>query len=366
MRSEVEARTETRDAILWDIIDAQRVCRVKIQGSNQLIVAHFPQNWEKHPVWLKPGNAVKILHTSGIRGHVELIGHGNFVPTPVAGDTFPPIAIGEDSILSGCQVIALDPAAMMVAITAGTYRISGVVYYLGGFGGSEGAIPMGIPAPMEMGDSIAMGTIMAWGVPIDPAPTTPGYFRIDLIVVGTDGAVDYVKGTESATPVVPEVPSGHVQCGSILLFNGMTAVTQIWINRPWITPKPFSLTMTIADAELIWGVEPPPPAAELTTDIQVTIFNQYGYGMVPPAETYWWYISMEFIFGNGEIDGQTPPAVVTKQGIIGQDHVHFTYERNHDAGDQSPMLKAMLVNTDIPIFVMGFIVLLNAGGAPMG
>ena len=353
-----ESRSETKDAAVYDVLPASRVARVLIQGSNKLITAYYPLNWERTPVWLKAKNAVTIRHTGGIRSRIELIGHGTYIPSggiPIPETNLP------DAVLTGAQVIALDPAAMYVAVTAGTYRITGVTYYLGAYGGTSSYITMGDPPPMSMGDGIPMGTTMAWGVAIDPASTTPGYFRIDLITVGADGAVDYLKGTESTIPVVPDLPpemANHLVLGSILLAYGMTTVTQDRINRVWTAPEPVSLTMTIADDELIWGSETPPPYPELTTDIQVTVIDQYGNALSGS-----WYISLEFIFGNGEIDGQAPPSVVTK--LVSGAYANFTYERNRDAGDQSPMLKATLTNIESPVYAMGFITLLDIDGNPM-
>ena len=86
--SRVVRKTEMRDAVLWDIDWSNYVARVKIQGSNQLITAHFPRNWKKQPYWCKEGNAVRIIHRSGVRGYVEIAGEGRAIPSPVQGIVF--------------------------------------------------------------------------------------------------------------------------------------------------------------------------------------------------------------------------------------------------------------------------------------
>ena len=37
-------KVESRDAVLWDILLSERVCRCKVQGSSELVVARFSQN----------------------------------------------------------------------------------------------------------------------------------------------------------------------------------------------------------------------------------------------------------------------------------------------------------------------------------
>jgi hypothetical protein len=104
---QTQAVQETRDAILWSVDTANKLCSVRVQGSNEYVIAHYPENWEQIPVWLKPGNAVKIMHTGGVRGWVEVVGHGQVVPTPVTGASAPTSTSGVDSILTGCELVEL-------------------------------------------------------------------------------------------------------------------------------------------------------------------------------------------------------------------------------------------------------------------
>lgn len=49
LRRTTNLRTETRDAILWDVDWANRIARVKIQGSNEYVNVSFPTNESVHP-----------------------------------------------------------------------------------------------------------------------------------------------------------------------------------------------------------------------------------------------------------------------------------------------------------------------------
>jgi hypothetical protein len=348
-----ESRAETRDAVVYDVLPASRVARVMIQGSSKLITAHYPLNWEQTPVWLKSKNAVTIRHTGGNRGRIELIGHGSYVPT--GGLSIPESGL-DDAVLSGCNVLALDPAAMYVAVTAGTYRITGVTYYLGAYGGTSAYMAMGDPAPMAMGDAIAMGSTMAWGVAIDPAPATPGEFRIDLIVVGEDGAVDYVKGDEATEPVEPSLPANHLKLGSILLFYGMTAVTQEWINRPWEEPMASQLVVTPEELIMLW-TDP------VSQNIEFMVKDQYGIDMSPPEGVSWWGLTVAWILGNGTLGGAAAPTPYS--GIFGGTHSDLTYTRDKLVTDKSPLLEATLSGGPTEIVGQCFIELRDESGIIM-
>jgi hypothetical protein len=349
----IENHSETRDAILWDVLPAQRICRVKIQGSSQLINAYYPLNWEVTPGWLKPGNAVRITHTGGIRGRIELVGHGTYIPTPVSGDTLPPVAIGEDGIITGCEVMQILPTpALMVSINAGSFRISGTIYFMGAFGGALGEMPLGSDVPL--GTEIPLGSISAYGVAIDAAPVTPGTFRYDKVVVGIDSAVDYVKGTNfTSTPVYPETPADHLCLATILTYYGITAITQALINRTWETRKASSVSVIPADAELAW--------LELSTDVEIGIRDQYSQFLTPPFISPY-SMQISFLYGTGTW-GSAIPGVPYAFGL-GADHTHATYTRNKLVTEHSPILKADLLG-DVTIFGVGQVTLLDVGGEPM-
>ena len=117
-------RIESRDGQLYDVTPSARTCRVKIQGTPTLVVAHYPENWSQTPEWLKPGNAVRISHTGGNRGRIELVGHGALIPTPVSGDSGDPAYIPPDVIINGLTITP--DGGMDVAIASGNVRFDGV------------------------------------------------------------------------------------------------------------------------------------------------------------------------------------------------------------------------------------------------
>lgn len=331
--TQVQQRQETRDAILWDVLPTQRLCRVKIQGSNTLIVAHYPENWVKTPTWLKPGNAVKIMHTQGVRGRIELIGHGQCIPTPVSGGTTPPVAPSPDVILTGCYISQCpNQPRMVVLVYIGTYRItevSEIIYTLG-------------PISMLYGDNFKMGDggkmeQIAGAVAINAAPST-GYYRYDLISVGSNGVLDYTAGTPAlSSPVKPSLAASHVMCGNhILVPYGRTAIAQELVGLTWSIPKPTVIVMTIADKDLSWS------PLQLSTTVKVEVFDQYGNALVTTG--YGWYITLEIIAGNGYVssteEGESDTKIGSHTGSLS--YYTFGYRRDGAPGDQSPALQAVL------------------------
>ena len=343
---------ETRDGIMWDHIPAQRICRVKVQGSNELIVAYYPESWVTVPTWLKPGVPIRIIHRGGLRGRIEVDGLGQTIPSPVEGDTFPPIAVGGDTVLTGCGVIPIpnDPQ-LKVMIKVGTYRINGVTYILG-------PIKMSAAPVLFLGYGGAMNEI-GGVVEIDAAPAA-GFFRIDLVVVGIDGVIDVVKGTNFATTEdVPDVPAGHIELGRVLLYNGLTEIGGADINRSWIAPTVSLLGVTLSDDDLAW--------AELTSTITCKGYDPYGNSILT-AGGLGWYITVEFVSGNGTLNSVEEGDSLTKvgghTGAAGNQYA-FTYTRDQaDPGDESPTLKITL-EISFVLTETVFIILRDAGGAIM-
>lgn len=293
IRQMQDARVETRDAIVWSVNTTKRLCQVKIQGSNQLIYAHFPVNWEQIPVFLKPGNAVRICHTSGQRGRIEILGHGQIVPTPIPGQQATPTIPGlGDAIYTGCNLIPkTNIPGMYVMIGTGTYRIAGTVYTLAAIGMSEST-------NFAMGEGGKMGDI-AESLAIDPL-ATPTKYRYDSIVIGADGVCDVIKGTEFAydadpVPEPPEAPAHHIRAGFVLLYPGLTAITQECLNKRYAAPIPTVLEAVVADGLLDLGELPP----ELSTTITIGVRDQYGNHIVRSGEGY--YVEIKWQSGNGTL-----------------------------------------------------------------
>ena len=342
----VSSKAETRDAILWDVLPAQRLCRVKIQGSAELIIAAYPENWEATPWWLKPGNAVRITHPGGQRGRIEIFGPGATIPTPVSGSTFPVIATGEDAVLTGCHVSQCDIPRMAVLVHVGTFRIGGTTYYL-----NEIAMNSDV---YTMGDGGAMGDI-AGALAIDAAPGA-GLFRYDLISVGTDSVIDYTAGSASASPAKPSPASSHVPLvgGYLLVAGGDTAVTQDKIGRVWDAPQPYYLTMTIADSQLSWS--------EPFTDLTLKVYDQYNHALNPGGV---YQFTLEIISGNGQVwsadEGFSAP-LAHKQSATYEGA--FRYYRGQDPGDRSPTLKGTVI-LEKDLMAYGLMLLYDSDGKLM-
>ncbi len=350
LRSAAYARNDLRDAIVWEINSAQRYARVKIQGTNELIVAFYPDAWGHTPDWLSEGRAVKIAHTCGTVGRIEVVGKGYYVPSPVSGDVLPPIATGADCVMTGCELRAIpNGARMAVQVLTGTYRISGTQYVLG-------AISMLYGDAYKMGDGGAMETV-AGVVAINAAPSA-GQFRYDLVCVGVDGVIDYVPGTASATPAKPALSGSHVQIGKcILVSGGATEITGADIGREYQAPAPATVTLAPADADLAWS--------ELSTTITIQVLDQYGNPIGQSGNG--WYITLEIAAGNGTISSAEEGSSTSKIGMhagSNQNQATFTYTRDQLATDESPVFEAVL-EINYALYGYGKIILRDAAGDPM-
>ena len=264
---ENQNRVETRDAILWDVIPSQRLCRVKIQGSNNLIECRYPENWSQTPKWMKPGNSVRVQHRGGNRHSVEVVGNGLFVPTPtvnsstgVTNPAAPVVSAGLDAIISGCQIYAMvDELSMQVWVETGVYRISGTQYTLG-------AMSMHEENTTTMASGVPMGETAAI---IDIYAAHATLWRMDSLVVGADGVIDVLIGDNSATfPQLPETPSGHVQIGWVQIPPATACIAQYLINAPFVEPFPSLITSSVDNMEMHWEEE--------TKVITLEVKDQYG------------------------------------------------------------------------------------------
>lgn len=328
LRNRVDAatsrKTETRDAILWDVLPNQRRCRVKIQGSEQLIMARYPENWEQTPAWLKPGNAVRIVHRGGIRGYVEIIGHGMNIPTPLAGGTAHPGADLPDVVLTGMEVNvamigstdddgnAIEIGTMQIIIEDGTYRIDSVIYSV-----SNVSAPMIMAADSEhiMGEILAMASDVVL-LTVNPV-TTAGYYRYDLVVAGTDGIVEIYEGAEGLEPVMPDTPAEHLLLCFILVVSDMDEVRPFHINRYWEEPEASGMFIITHGGIVAYGTSPwiespgtlvrnftkikntrnvfpagGDPPHEHKYDVHCYVINQYGLPIKPAAGA--WYVTLKF------------------------------------------------------------------------
>lgn len=337
-------RVETRDAILWEIIPSQKICRVKIQGSDTLLQARYPENTHQTPPWMKPGSAVRVHHVGGNRNSVEIVGPGLIVPTPVPGGSAEPIlATGENTILSGCQIYAL--SGMNVRINTGTYRINDVVYALS----SSGMVmTTGSPIVMTAGSPLTMGA--SAGVFTISVAEASSEYRMDAFFVGVDGTIDYVTGTPSATnPQIPDTPATHVLLRWVLVPPTTTEITQSLIGYTFVEPVVSQISAVAVLDRLTW--------TDASTEITVNVLDQYGNGIIGTN----WRITALISTGTGTIDSSK------STGTSGSG-VTFTYSREADYAtdvevvESCPVIIEFALSQNIGITMLNALVLEDETG----
>ena len=268
---------ESRDAVLWDVLLPERVCRCKIQGSSELIVARFPQNWATVPEWAKPGQAVRIAHRGGVRGYIEVVGFGRAIPTPVSGSATPTPETPSDAILAGCLIKAIPQTPRMsVYVTTGWAR----------FSGEELAVPavaMAAGSAFKMDMGIAMGE--AAGVFNISAPSA-GQFRNDLFSLSPSLVVTKTAGAAfTIAESKPALPGGHLAIGYLLVRGGQTVITATDIGQVWSVPVPASIDAVAVDNGTDWS-------------IVANVKDQYGNGTTTPLG---WNLTATIASGDGSI-----------------------------------------------------------------
>lgn len=333
MQRSARIHSETRDGILWDVLPESRICRVRIQGSDTLISAHYPQNWESTPLWMKPGNAVRIVHRGGNRAKIEVVGHGKTIPTAIASGSQPGLSTTPNAVLTGMVVTSLvGSPSMAVVVYPGTFRIDDVIYetnslYMGG-------------DSFVMGSDIKMNEITAT-IAIDAAPSV-NYYRYDIIALSADGVFDYIKGTYSSfEPTMPTTPFEHVKICHIFVYGGATAITQSMINTSYQIPVASQMTVvanpTSLEQEL---VSSPPPVYETddTSTITITILNQFGN---PHKHSD--LVNISFGMGSGTlnnaVNGASIEVYIGSSNGVGTAIYKCTY-----ADDATPLLDFELVS----------------------
>jgi hypothetical protein len=381
MDREIRYRSESRDAIVWDIDLDERVCRVKIQGSNELVTAWFPENWQQSPVFIKKGNAVRIAHVGGERSRIEVVGWGLRIPTPVAGGIMPSLAAGGDYWISGGTLSTT--GSMSLIIAAGEAYIAGQSY--------DFAFDELMGGDMVMGEGVLMGS--GDGIlHVDPPPPfaevwwgDQARYRYDAFAVGVDGVVDYVKGeATTAAPVKPPIEGNHIIVGDyILIHSGMTEITNSDIGADFRPPSPSRLRMWFggvwmdegAEYEMPWHPNYYPPPDYLQTpfptmlEIKVYMMDQYNNPIIRLGGGNYEF-HMEFLGymdGYGRwIDGTTNPQVCYSW-ISG----NFVYVRQNADGnegypdDLSPSLLAYCDYGGYRYQSTARVVLLDESGTPM-
>jgi hypothetical protein len=295
VKQQINQKKTTADAILWQVDTIRKKAIVKIQGTNENVIAHFPRNWKEYPYWLKPRNAVRIIWREGHRGYIEIAGEGRAIPTPVEGPTFPEVSAPGDHWITGGLLLPSSPESLNLIATGGTYVIDGETYFYNPelqVGGTQ--IIMDDPAHMIMGSgnyTMSMGTGQ-YTVTIDEAP--PCYrYRYDAFVVGTDGVIDYLKGVEAANnPSKPIIPGGHILIGDYILVKpNVTQILAENIGEEWVEASISQIIVTYNEGS--WnGQTGRDGDSEPIVSFSWRIYDQYGCTARAPSGS----ISVE-VFG---------------------------------------------------------------------
>jgi len=353
VRREISIRQELRDAIVYDIDSTNKYCRVKIQGSDKYIKAYYNENWGSSPEWLKPGNAVRITHPGGNKGRIEVVGHGLLLPTAIpGGNVTPPAATLPDAVLSGMALMAPSDGSMTAWVYSGTYRIDGIEYSFSGMTMDNADIEMDRPDLFidEVGGSVAF----------DAAHAT--LFRYDKVVVGADGILDVVKGTNaSGEPSMPDTPVDHVMVGWVLICPGMTSVTAADVYREYSSPVLTGFTVTYEDQELSWGDD--------ETYFTVVPYDQYGQ-VCPGNHT----VRLSVQFGTGTFSDGAGQSTCSEDGYVDLVFNYSTsfrcyYERElvfDDPEEREWSPTFLIMDSYTSQYAYGGIRLLDSEGAPLG
>ena len=269
--------SESRDAVLWDVLLAERVCRCKIQGSAEFVIARFPQNWASVPEWAKPGQAVRITHRGGVRGDIEVAGFGRAIPTPVSGSATPAPGTPANAILAGCVLKAIPQTpGLSVYVTTGWVR----------FGGVEVAVPavaMATGSLFKMNMGMAMGEVA--GVFTVSAPST-GQFRYDLFSLSPTLVVTKTAGAAfTRVESKPVLPGGHLAIGYLLVRGGQSIITAADIAQVWSAPVPSSISVAATDNGAAWT-------------LVASVKDQYGNSITAASG---WNLSAAIISGDGSL-----------------------------------------------------------------
>lgn len=287
MVNAVGAQVESRDGIVIDIDRENKFCRVKIQGSEEYIVAHFPENTNSTPDWLKPANAVRICHRGGVRGKVEVVGPGQTIPTGI--NVKPPQEnLPQDCILTGCELIlpvcnreAFGSGKGIVWVAAGNYRVKGLV---------KPTSPLRCRAayPLLMKSGAKIGLLAEQFVFVLPSSGMWSYQRI--VLDKASGKISALSGGSSATPILPEVPDGKLDCGWVLLQGGKGAIEETDINVFWQKPEPCYFIVE-CDGYLSAGQD--------YAAIKVTVKDQFGRDCTQADQR--WSMQAKITSGLGEL-----------------------------------------------------------------
>lgn len=384
----IESHRETRDGIIWAIDTTTRTVNIRIQGINKDIKAYFPENWHEPPPWCKLGNAVKIMHTGGSRGRIEIFGNGLIVPYPQTGALWPSDPIQENSVLTGLRVSAMPNRDVeRVYVTPGTAMIEGTLVTV-----SE--ITMDDGDDFKMGDGGIIGNVAAvlncfpdvdtyigaypdWNYRIHSVQLDmSGNITISygpLFFAFNDGTV-YKRvggGTYSLDNLPrPEVPWGSIELATVLRYEGQSVIHDYDIDFQWRNTSPWSrysrsparIDAVFASVVMQW--------TDSTVNITITCYDNLNQLMYFEEQR----MEISIIQGNGELKDlvydegydTTITAHQYRDIVTGVWHPiwYIQYKRGQLVTDVSPTIQfKLLINKEIISY--GAIELLDAGGNPM-
>ena len=330
-----EQRTETMDAICWEVLDTDRMVRVKIQGSAEYVLARWPSNWQTRPNWLRPGQAVRLLHRGGIRGLLEVTGFGLTIPTPVSGATTPAAETPVNSIISGLQLFQRPHGAtMMVWLSGGTARFSGAIIT---------ALGATMTDAITMDDGLVLGNVSgAWTL---TAPSA-GQYRMILFTIDSTGLVRKREGDAFSTVYTePTVPAGELVCARLFLRGGATSITQADIGQAWSAPTASNLTITATDTSA---------GAQESYDLVLAVTDQFGNAIL---NGFGWRFKITLTDGDGTlsdgIGGTATEGNTLEKTVYLSNSATFSYAKG--ATDVYAMFSAALVYGEVNLNASAFV-----------
>lgn len=297
--------SETRDAIVWAVLLQERYVQCKIQGSTEIVIAKWPSNWSSVPIWLRPGQSVRIVHRYGIRGFVEIVGLGQTIPTPGDGSgTLPPIDTPDDMIMAGLELLPVPQTPRLsVYVSVGTVRFSGMTHI--------------VPPVLMPCDALVanMGLLLGSAAGVWNITSPASGFRYEMFCIDSTLAITKTTGaTFTTNETKPTVPNNSLLIAYLLTYPELSAITQREIVDVYEPPIASEIRFTNTDqGGGVWH-------------IAVNIYDQYGKLAYPPY-TSGWVIKLSISVGDGTLDnnaGQTGASVL---GTTNSAQYTFTFTK---------------------------------------
>lgn len=254
-------RSSNRTAIVYDVDEAAKLCRILLTGSTTPVVVYFPRTANNVPGWLKPGAAVELRFSNDQRGRPVIVGPGLALPvvaTPLPGTT------PGDAVLTGMATVPVWAEAgddeWDLTIAAGTFRLDGQSYPFAG-----GAVTLN-------------------------APPSAGLYRYDIVSVNASGTLIYTAGTAyGGAPQTPATPDNATRICRIFVYGTAGHLTPAMIGAKFAVPVLSRITADNINLSCL------PLSTAATT---VGAYDQYDNLFTTPATAIRWRLA-----GPGEANG---------------------------------------------------------------